>query len=232
MLLEDGSIVQAFIKDLEPRQLANELFTAALGLAAELPIPVPILATVDAGLLPVSGFPRPGTDQHIVFASADAAASTVLQVISSATSGSPILAHLAAWNDLGHLYGFDAWVANIDRHANNLLLSGAGAVWLIDHGHSFTGPAWKPAHLVPSKAYPNRLREWMTPALSEDQRAKAAGRALKSAGEFQSTDVNAIGSANFAADILGADFAVATEFLCNRVAHVEALASQALEVLV
>jgi hypothetical protein len=75
------------------------------------------------------------------------------------------------------VYGFDAWIANIDRHERNLLFSGDKEIWLIDHGHCFSGPQWNSADLEPQREYVNRLQQWLTPAMSSARRAAVAGSA-------------------------------------------------------
>lgn len=45
-LLEDGSIVRGFIKDLDPRQLANELLVAVLGSRLGVKVPRGALVAV------------------------------------------------------------------------------------------------------------------------------------------------------------------------------------------
>jgi hypothetical protein len=55
------------------------------------------------------------------------------------------------------IIALDDLIANIDRNLGNVL-SGAGALTLIDHGRCITGPAWKPADLDPAATYLNKVR--------------------------------------------------------------------------
>lgn len=48
--------------------------------------------------------------------------------------------HLLAWPGFAACVAFDEWVANIDRHADNLLLAGGGRIVPIDHSDCFGGP--------------------------------------------------------------------------------------------
>ena len=47
---------------------------------------------------------------------------------------------LLAWPGFAACVAFDEWVANIDRHANNLLVAGGGRLVPIDHSDCFGGP--------------------------------------------------------------------------------------------
>ena len=47
---------------------------------------------------------------------------------------------LLAWPGFAACVAFDQWVANIDRHANNLLVAGGGRLVPIDHSDCFGGP--------------------------------------------------------------------------------------------
>jgi hypothetical protein len=121
VLTDDGEKI-SFIKDLEPKELANEVMTAAIGLMLGLPVPPPILALAsDDRLLAKKG--PVFEDGRLVFASADVAQPQVAMLYISG-GGEKVLLRLAAWSQLGRLYGFDAFVANIDRHAGNILFSG------------------------------------------------------------------------------------------------------------
>ena len=93
------------------------------------------------------------------------------------------------WGDLGHLYAFDSWMANIDRHAGNLLFGGKNEIWLIDHGYCFSGPTWQPGDLDPNGEYRNRLSEWLTPHLTIDQKSRRSSEAVEFAASVCSIDV-------------------------------------------
>ena len=60
----------AYVKDLVPIQLANELLAAVLGVTAGLPIPRPFLVLVESGLLQTSHGPAlPDGTSRLAFAS-------------------------------------------------------------------------------------------------------------------------------------------------------------------
>lgn len=234
VLCEDDQITAAIIKDLDPRQLANELMAAAIGLTSQLPIPPPILAKVEPGVLSVKGCPLPDSSGHLVFASADMNAKNVQQIYTGDPSGVAALRErLVNWADVGGMYGFDSWIANTDRHQGNLLFSGNSEVWLIDHGHSFTGPAWKAAELQPGTQYNNRLSQWLTPSMTTGRRQEVAGPAGTVPSRLEGTNLLQLGELNYVANLLvRGDFEALIEFLHARVEHVPRLASEALGLLI
>jgi hypothetical protein len=149
----DGSMVMAFLKDIPLRQFANELLAAVIGLRLGLPIPRPIVALVSPDVIPAIHNPLAATEDFIVFGSADAGSRPILQVLRDAgAAAAEIFERLSKWSQLGELYGFDTWIANVDRHRGNLLFGGRDEVWLIDHGHSFTGPDWTAGDLAPGES--------------------------------------------------------------------------------
>lgn len=234
VLDDHGEITSCFIKDLDPRQLANELMAAALGLAAGMPIPRPIIAKVDPGILAANKCPLSDGSGHVVFASSDMQMSTVQQLYVGDASIVPLIHEkLAAWSGIGGMYGFDTWIANTDRHQGNLLFAGQSEVWLIDHGHSFTGPNWTSGTLAIDQQHNNRLAEWLTPSLPEERRKDAAGSAGELPSKVNSNDVFKLGETNYVAGLLtDGDYGALVQFLSARAAHVPRLASEALGLLV
>ena len=221
----------AVIKDLPPRELANEVLAAGLGLAAGLPIPPAYLAFASQDRLAACHGPALA-DGRLVFASVDVGQPQVA-VLCRDQGNAAVLGRLAAWSEAGRLYGFDALVANIDRHAGNLLFSGDREVWMIDHGHCFTGPQWAHQDLTPPNVrVTNRLTEWLTPALGHRERSFAAHRAAELAGDV-TIDFEALAVANHLAELLDeGDFAAVVTFLQGRQPHTAGLAAEALGVLV
>lgn len=228
VVLTDAGERSAFIKDLEPRELANEVFAAALGLGLGLPVPPPCLALAMPDRLAASKGPILNGGR-LVFASVDVNQPQVAMLYVGGAREA-VLARLAQWQQLGHLYGFDALVANIDRHEGNLLFSGDREVWLIDHGHCFTGPGWVPADLAPpDRTVVNRLKDWLTPALNETQRVATANVATRVEIETARIDVRALAMSNHLAELLGSgDLEAVVAFVNERCAHIPRLASAAL----
>jgi hypothetical protein len=70
--------------------------------------------------------------------------------------------HLLAWPGFASCVAFDEWVANVDRHVNNLLLAAGGRLVPIDHSDCFGGIEGlhqDPDFAGPHAWYRNRLLE-------------------------------------------------------------------------
>lgn len=226
----EGGDRTAIIKDLSPRELANEVLAAALGLAIGLPIPPAYLAYAAADRLAATKGPMIDGGR-LVFASVDVGQPQVAMLCEA--HGHPaVLRRLAAWAEAGQLYGFDALVANIDRHAGNLLFSGDREVWMIDHGHCFTGPQWADHDLVPADVrVRSRLQEWLTPALGDRQRQIAVHEAFRLGGSAM-VDFARLASANYMAELLDeGDFNAVVTFLQGRQPYTAGMAAEALGML-
>ncbi|MGO4854909.1 HipA family kinase [Phaeovulum sp. W22_SRMD_FR3] len=179
VLLNDRKIRQAIIKDLELPQLCNELLAFCLARLVGLPVPDCFLGLARPEVMPASKAPSFEDGSRLVFVSADVKVPNVtFRLKSSNPAGQlALLNEIAEWSDLGRLYAFDAWIANIDRHPGNFLFGNPGDTWLIDHGHCFSGPAWRPEDLNPASDFVNRLSEWMTPFLSSVQKRERKAEA-------------------------------------------------------
>jgi len=224
--------VVAVIKDIPAKELANELLAASIAIAVGLPIPTPVLAfaSKDTGI--GSACPLSDGSGGLVFGSVDVGGTSVRQIYMASPQESTatlIAERLAAWDDAGRLYGFDSWIANIDRNAGNLQFGGAGGIWLIDHARGFTGSEWVSTGLDPSHEYANQLAKWLTPSLTPDQRGEMA----KSVGDASdrldpaTLDSLAVG-AHLAVLLTAGDRDAVVNFLADRMAHVPRLASRAL----
>ena len=235
ILLPDGSSRGAIIKDLDPKQLANELLVSELAKTSGLPCPDAFLARVPQGVLSVSKGPQLGGGDRLVFASADVSVPNLTQRLNAAvaTEQSAILDDLVNWIHLGALYAFDAWVANIDRHAGNLLYGGPNNIWLIDHGHCLTGPNWSPSDLDPDGSYTNRLREWVTPRLSSVQRSSRSSEASQFESQAKATDVGNIREQSQVSEVTSQDSNDAAQsFLSGRASKILFHANVALDNLI
>ncbi|MFE0755078.1 HipA family kinase [Inquilinus sp. NPDC058860] len=219
----------AVIKDLEPKELANEVLAAALGIRLGLPIPPPYIALAHPDRFTARKGPTLG-DAKLVYASVDVRQPHVAALYFSG-GGRAVLERLAQWQALGRLYGFDALVANIDRHAGNILFSGDKEVWLIDHGQCFTGPDWQPGDLeAPDRPVRSRLTEWLTPVLDYDQRIAVADDAALVELDTKGLDFQALAVVNHVAHLLtSGDLEAVMSFLSSRRAHVPRLAASTLE---
>lgn len=186
VLLENGSVVNAIIKDLDRQELANELLVGLLAQAVGLPTPASYLALAPSAVFPVLKGPTLPDGNRLVFASSDVMVPNITFQANgmSHLAQQRLLRDILAWVQLGDLYAFDTWVANIDRHPGNLLFGGNGQFWLIDHGQCLTGPAWKVADLDAEVQYRNRLFEWLTTHLSIDQKRKRSTEAQRFANQL------------------------------------------------
>ncbi len=193
VLLGDGTVRSAILKDLDHTQLSNEVLASVLAKAAGLPTPDAYLALVRGSDLPVSKAPMMQDGNRLVFASVDVKVPNITFQATGASTDEQqkLLRDILEWADLGHLYAFDAWIANIDRHPGNLLFGGKNEIWLIDHGHCFSGPTWQPNDLNTDTTYRNRLFEWLTCYLTSDQKRKRSSEAAKFAQVIASIDVSA-----------------------------------------
>ncbi|MGY9038331.1 MAG: HipA family kinase [Rhodobacterales bacterium] len=233
VLTSDSETHQAIIKDLDLIQLCNELLACCLARTIGLPIPESFLGIVRPGVLNVSKAPLLQDGSRLVFVSVDVKVPNVTyRWCGSDTDGKKaLLDEVTKWSDLGNLYAYDTWIANVDRHMGNLLFGGKGEFWLIDHGHSFTGPNWKPDQLNPEGEYMNRLSEWVTIFLSLDQKKQRATEVRKFGLHIDGFDASEVSKNSRINDLLPLQTAAALkEFLENRTSKVSAHASKALGV--
>lgn len=233
VLLGDRTVRGAILKDLDPRQLANELLVSALARRAGLPTPDAYLALVRVGDLPVMHGPALTDGNRLVFASVDVKVPNITFRAQGATieQQQRLVDEILGWAGLGSLYGFDAWVANVDRHPGNLLFGGKEQVWLIDHGHCLSGPAWTPEDLRVDGDYHSRLTEWLTSRMDLAQKKKRSAEANRLATDLQLIDVDEVTSASHVRALLPtAHIAAASGFLKGRVDKVPRHASKALGV--
>lgn len=164
--LPDGSVKSCILKNIPRVEIINEIISATLASSLGLPVPEVIMTFVDNQIDPNGYFVKcpAAKNGRLVFATVDVQVPNLAQRISSAhLIEQQIIQHyLLKWAQKGDLYGFDAWVANTDRHRGNVLLSSNGKIWLIDHGRSFIKDDWTPQELEPNKIYQSRLSEWYT----------------------------------------------------------------------
>lgn len=233
VLLEDGAVRQAVIKDLDLIQLCNELLAFCLARHVGLPVPDCFLGLIRPGILAVTKAPMLPTGERLVFVSTDVKVPNVTFRLSSTNpyGQQALIAEIGKWSDLGKLYAFDAWIANIDRHPGNLLYGGPGDAWLIDHGHCFGGPAWGPTDLDPAKEFVNRLSEWVTPFLSADQKNTRKSEASQVEASLADFDADGPTKSSRVAELMPlASVDALKTFLSNRTTQVTVHASKALGV--
>lgn len=230
VLRADLSTANAILKDVSVKEMANELVSFVLARQMSLPIPDLLLAQTGSSRLPVSKGPATQDGSRLVLASLDVHVPSVqFRYLNSVPGRARLLAAITAWPPLGRLYGFDAWIANVDRHAGNLLFGSGAEAWLIDHGHAFTGPAWAAADLNPSACYRHRLGEWLTQYLTPDGRAMRAKQAAAMEQELKLLDIDSALRASHADRLLPSlDLHAMRSFLAGRIKAVAQAASSAL----
>ncbi|WP_131818607.1 hypothetical protein [Sphingomonas turrisvirgatae] len=222
VLRSDLSTANAIIKDVEAKEMANEMISFVLARYLALPIPDLVLASANPADLPAVHGPLTASGSRLVLASVDVSVpSVVFRYTRDIPGRARLLAALTAWPPLGRLYGFDAWIANVDRHAGNLLFGSGAEAWLIDHGYAFTGPNWTQSGLNPKASYPHRLGDWLTGYLTVDNREMRARQAAALEADLKLIDVNAAIAASRAALLLSADdIRAARQFLSGRIGEV------------
>lgn len=230
ILRADLSTANAILKDVPLKEMANELISFVIARYLSLPIPDLLLAQADPSDLHVTKGPVTRDGRRLVLASVDVnVPSITFRYTQDVPGRARLLGALTAWPPLGRLYAFDAWIANVDRHAGNLLFGSGAEAWLIDHGYAFTGPMWSAGGLDPSAAYRHRLSEWLTSYLTIDGREMRARQAGALEADLKLIDVDATIHAAHADRLLSSDDVVSLRsFLTGRVAEVARLASAAL----
>ncbi len=228
----DGSIRRGFIKDLDARQLGNELMVAALGRMLGLNLAQGALILVGPEYdNTFSKLPHSNGKDYVAFCSVDVGGQTLVQMINSAAMSSGLTA-LKKNPHIGRLYGFDTWIANIDRHRNNLILHGDGSFYMIDHGHCFSGPSWSSVDLNAVAAYTNRLRQWLTPLLTQKDKDDAMADIAELAKRMSKLDIQEISESSHSVKFFGeSDRDSLVGFLEARVGEVLSLSADSLETL-
>jgi hypothetical protein len=233
VLTSSGEVRQAIIKDLNIVQLCNELVAHCLAREVGLPVPDGYLGLVRSGVLEVEKAPTTTDGSRLVFVSVDVKVPNVTfrWQGSDAAGKQALLAEITQWGDLGHLYAYDTWIANVDRHPGNLLFGGNSEFWLIDHGHCLTGPDWQAEQLDPDSEYRNRLSEWLTDYLTFDQKKKRASEVRKFGAEIAKFDATETSENSRIANLLPLQQVDAVkQFLEKRIDRVPLDASKALGV--
>lgn len=233
VLLASGETKLAYIKDLDARELANELLVAALGQALGLPMPRVHLAMVPVGIMPVGKAPTAPDGSAFVLASEDADAPSLKQFynVADQTVYNSIVQRIVQWKDVDALYCVDTWCANVDRNIGNVLVDG-GSFWMIDHGRCFSGPSWIATALDPSVAYLNKISAWLTPKIPADQRMGVAKRAVDRVVLPDVLLDTAVSLSQARRFLSAPEQDAVTAFIKDRRAHLPAITAAALSVLV
>jgi hypothetical protein len=191
VLTPDGTQLGAYIKDLPSKELANELLASWLARELGLPAPRTYLGLASSSVCPATKGPICGVDDRLVLVSVDENVPNLNQhfgIHVDSDINAILIKDFLEWPELGKLYAFDSWVANVDRNTGNVLFGGRGKYIIIDHGQCFTGPKWNVKDLKPFGNYLNKLKNWATTNLSDAQRSARmdeAGAFAKVIGTFE-----------------------------------------------
>ncbi|MET3352651.1 UNVERIFIED_ORG: hypothetical protein ABID33_000534 [Xanthobacter viscosus] len=234
ILTRGKELKTAILKDLAPRELANEILAASLASALGLPVPPAFIGVTEPGN-PCATRAIMQDGRGLMFASVNVSSPSIASLVIRPTDEEilvllrPIVELLTKESWLGELYGFDAWVANVDRHIGNVLFATGTGIWIIDHGRCFTGPTWTQVDLVAAGMYRHRLREWVTDLLPPAERKRLADEAANMPIQLREVDVREAGEKNSVINLIGApDFEALISFLTQRIPHVPRAAGDAL----
>lgn len=210
--------LNAYVKFLSDRELVNELLGSVLARTSDLWSPPAFLVEVRRADYPASArFQASHAETIRAFATQ---ALNLRSFNRSAELQSPEAkkAFVASWAEWPDVIGFDDWIANPDRHGGNFLIGEQGKVWLIDHGHSFTGPNWQIAALQPQCSVPSRLwSETIQAQVSLNDRHAASTRVTKAVSRFEGVTVpSAIEDAHIKTYLLTAENQALEAFLQQR----------------
>lgn len=205
-LTDDGESVGVYLKQLAPSALLAECVGSLLARACGLGAPRPLLVSDPQQRLGA-------TDGLPLFGLEEVDNRSMRQWIED---GEDIAVQeaLMAWSNLRACCVLDEAIANIDRHAGNLLWDGDEAFVPIDHDFSLGGPLRHP--MVPVKPYEtvqNQLAERLTthfgPRIEAARLEKAAQELVE---QWRLIDLRAltpedfgrrIGASNWMDDVLG-----------------------------
>lgn len=234
ILTRDDELKTAILKDLDFKELANEVLAASLASALGLPVPPAYIGVTEPGN-PCASRAIIQDGRGLMFASVNVNSPSVASLVKRPDDNDtmmllkPIVEELAKQPWLGELYGFDAWVANVDRNIGNLLFATGTGIWIIDHGRCFTGPAWTQADLVATGRYRNRLGEWVTPILPRAECKRLADEAAALAIRLRGFDAREADGGQIVINLIGpSDFEALSSFLSERVPHIPRAAAEAL----
>ncbi len=89
-----------------------------------------------------------------------------------------VASELAKWPYMGKTVAVDNTIANIDRHANNLLRTGVSKYHLIDNGMLVNVNGWQCTDLKPNESFTNHLLRISERDMTPLQAAKITGNAI------------------------------------------------------
>ena len=183
-ILADNGQAIAFVKIFpNSQQLISEVVCALIGRALGLNIPRPFLVSVERDVLPESKHWKPGQENCLGFGSEEENHRGFGRFIKSNPAEAREL--LSGWDDWKRTVWFDEWMANPDRHFNNILYDGGRKkFWLIDHSHALTGPNWTPVDLIANGKTRNLLIDPYIASLTQEDKNEWKDVALNEAQKY------------------------------------------------
>lgn len=156
-----GEEKQMYAKYYQPstRELVNEVTGYLLAQAVNLPQP-PTACIVKAPTkelrrhFPAKTFPD---RDHVPIWCVEKIPGNTPKQLYQCWNDPTFRADLARWRQLPGCAAFDDWTANTDRNTGNLVRTGRGQYWLIDHGILATSKAWTGENLDPAGEFLNKL---------------------------------------------------------------------------
>jgi hypothetical protein len=178
--------LNAYVKFLSDRELVNELLGSVLARVSDLKSPPAFLVEVRRVDYLASARIQASKSETIRAFATQALNLRSFNRSVGLQSPEAKKAFVASWAEWPDVLGFDDWIANGDRHGSNFLIGEQGKVWLIDHGHSFTGPNWQVAALQAQCSVAARLwNETIQPHVSLSDRHAASARVTKAVSRFE-----------------------------------------------
>lgn len=167
---DDGHSTTAYVKSFAAGSdalLFNEVVGGWLARAADIGTPEGGLMWVPASALQTlfPGTPFPESDGFVPsYACAPVSNGYGIAAIGLGDAVGPMLdivqRYLLDWPGFAACVAFDEWVANVDRHVNNLLIAAGGQIVPIDHSDCFGGPWREDVEFTQARQwYANRLLE-------------------------------------------------------------------------
>lgn len=211
--------IAAYVKFLHPWEVFNEVLGSVLCQFVGLPTPPSYVVLVqrdDYSASPI--FAQLGTTQALAFGS-HAMPMQTLGRRASLTTPAALRELISNWKEWPDVLVFDQWIANPDRHPENLLVGGPGEVHLIDHGLSFHGRNWSPEQLEAAVTIATvRLwTEFLQALVTLPERMEGSQRAQLATAKFSTVDPStAITSTKVEQLIPPAQLQALAEFLRQR----------------
>lgn len=232
--MHDGSIRSCLLKNIDRIEIVNELIANLVAYRMKLPVPIGVLTFVPNKFNTNSNFSKSPkiSGGALTFSSIDAQTPNLLQRLQSTHPLGQLIIEqaLKSWNKKSGLYGFDTWVANVDRHVGNILFGIQNEIWLIDHGQCFTKANWSPDDLVPDATYFNKLQLWYTKLLDEPLRQKMKEELLDVQEEVAQLDIDAILRESLASRLTSStEHAALHTFLMARISRIASDGARALQ---